>query len=199
MEKEKNKNGVIILLLVLVIILAVLCVLFATGTINLKSDSVNNNQNTNDATNVTETPKNTISSITGMYSAKFENLKGDVDTASITLNLYDNGVFTYVFSQYAPVGTLGNYFVDGDKIILKYWFNSDSGTGLHVTGGSKVLTINSDGSIVDSTIKVKSLIDNDITSITLVSASGFTAFDLSNRLGTAFFTEADHTVSDPAT
>ena len=44
MEQEKNKNGLIILLAVLVVILAVLCVLFATGTISLKSNETGNNQ-----------------------------------------------------------------------------------------------------------------------------------------------------------
>ena len=47
MEQEKNKNGVIILLVVIIAILAVLCVLFATGTISLKPNESNNNQQTN--------------------------------------------------------------------------------------------------------------------------------------------------------
>ena len=48
MEQEKNKNGLIILLAMLVVILAVLCVLFATGTISLKSQE-NNSASNNDS------------------------------------------------------------------------------------------------------------------------------------------------------
>lgn len=44
MEQKKNKNGVIILLVILIVILAVSCILFATGTIKLKSDEATNNQ-----------------------------------------------------------------------------------------------------------------------------------------------------------
>ena len=40
MEQEKNKNGVNLLLIFIIVILAVLCVLFATGTISLKSNEV---------------------------------------------------------------------------------------------------------------------------------------------------------------
>ena len=200
MGQGKDKNGVIILLVILVIILAVLCVLFATGTIDLKSDSENNNQNTNDTTNTTEVSKNNISSVVGMYSAKFENLKDDenMSSASITLYLYENGVFTYVFNQFAPVGVLGNYTVEDDKIILTNWFNSNSGTDLSITKGSKTLTINSDGSITDSNIKNKSLVDNNITTANLIKGDSQSQFDLSNRLGTAFFTSEDHTISEPA-
>lgn len=52
MEQEKNKNGVIILLIIIIVVLAILCVLFATGMINLKSDVQGNNEqnNTNDQT-----------------------------------------------------------------------------------------------------------------------------------------------------
>lgn len=41
--EHKNNNGVIVLLVIIIVILASLCVLFATGTINLKSNYVNDN------------------------------------------------------------------------------------------------------------------------------------------------------------
>ena len=44
MEKEKNNRGVIILLTVIIVILAVLCILFATDTISLKSNTTNNKE-----------------------------------------------------------------------------------------------------------------------------------------------------------
>ena len=51
MENQKNNKGVISLLIVIIVILSVLCVLFATGTITLKSNDVDNsgtNENIND-------------------------------------------------------------------------------------------------------------------------------------------------------
>lgn len=48
MENQKNNKGVIALLIVIIVILSALCVLFATGTITLKSNDVDNNEtNTN--------------------------------------------------------------------------------------------------------------------------------------------------------
>ena len=44
MEQEKNKNRVIALLVIIIVILAVLCTLFATETISLRSNTSNNNQ-----------------------------------------------------------------------------------------------------------------------------------------------------------
>ncbi len=196
MEQEKNKNGVNLLLVFVTIILAILCVLFATDTISFKTAD----KCVDEDTNIEETTIIKNANVIGTYTAKFENLKGDgdVNSASISLTLHENGVFTYVFSQYAPVGVLGNYTIEDDKIILTNWFNSDSGTGLHITKGTKILTINSDGSITDNNIKNKSLVDNEITSANLVKGDGQSQFDLSNRLGTAFFTESDHTISEPA-
>ena len=196
MEQEKNKNGVIVLLVVIIVILLALVVLLATGTVSFKSVD----KCTDDKTNIEETQKINNSDVVGTYTAKFENLKGegDVNSASITLTLHENGVFTYVFNQYAPVGVLGNYTIEDDKIYLTNWFNSDSGTGLHITKGTKTLTINSDGSITDNNIKNKSLVDNEITTANLIKGDNQSQFDLSNRLGTAFFTGTDHTISEPA-
>ena len=54
MENQKNNKGVIALLFVIIIILSALCVLFATGTISLKPNDVDNNelnQDTNENNN----------------------------------------------------------------------------------------------------------------------------------------------------
>ena len=44
MENQKNNKGVIALLIVIIIILSALCILFATGTISLKSNDADNNK-----------------------------------------------------------------------------------------------------------------------------------------------------------
>ena len=68
MENQNNNKGVIALLVVIIVILAVLCILFATGTITLKSNSVDNNNPTsnntvNDNSNSTETTTNNSNNI----------------------------------------------------------------------------------------------------------------------------------------
>ena len=190
---EKNNKVLIIALLLLVIILG--------GYIAYDKLLSNNNKEE------VKTPDNnvminyrTISDVAGKYTVKYDNLKdtGDVKSATVTLSLYEDGIFTYVYSQYAPYGTIGSYYVENDKIILKNWFNSGSGTGLSVTKGTKTLTISDDGKISDNNINVKPLIDSEITVITLAKDGELTQFDLSNRLGTAFFTESNHTISEPA-
>lgn len=54
MENQNNNKGVIALLVAIIVILAVLCVLFATGTINLTNNSSSNNQQTNNNETIKE-------------------------------------------------------------------------------------------------------------------------------------------------
>lgn len=59
MENQNNNKGIIALLVVIIVILAVFCVLFATGTISLKSSTTNNNQQTNENTQTNTIDNNT--------------------------------------------------------------------------------------------------------------------------------------------
>ena len=51
MENQKNNKGVVAVLIVIIVLLSALCILFATGTINFKSNDIiedgNNQQNEN--------------------------------------------------------------------------------------------------------------------------------------------------------
>ena len=62
MEQEKNKKGVNLLLIFIIVILAVLCVLFATGTISLKSNEVTDGSDnqTNENTNTEDNSANLL-------------------------------------------------------------------------------------------------------------------------------------------
>ena len=204
MENQKNNNSTLALLVVFIILTVLLGGYIVYDKVLIKNETPENpstNINTlSQQDNTSTTSVKTISDIAGQYTAKFENLKsdGDMNSASITLSLYENGVFTYVFSQYAPFGTLGNYTIDGDKIVLTNWFNTDSGTGLTFTKGTKTLTINSDGSITDNSIKNKSLTDNSITSANLVKSGNPIQLDLNNRLVTGLGSELNHNTAEPA-
>lgn len=96
MEQEKNNNrGVIVLLVVIIVILALLCILFATGTISLKSNSVDNNQNSNGITDN-------------------NNLITNNEAESILKNLYNDAV-RHIYNE--GVSYCGTY-ATGDNVTL---------------------------------------------------------------------------------
>ena len=202
MRNKKNSTGVLILLLIFIILTVLLGGYIAYDKL-LSKNETSENQSQNINTPAKEEQKSlskNFSEITGIYTTKLENLKdsGEESTATVQLTLYENGIFSYRFSQYAPIGTFGNYMIDGDKIILTNWFNTASDVSLTVTKGTKTLTINSDGSITDDNIKIKVLTDNEITTVKLIRTDDVEDFNLSNRLGAAFFDGSNHTVSEPA-
>ncbi len=97
MEQEKNNNkGVIVLLVVIIVILALLCILFATGTISLKSNSVDNNQNSNGITD------------------NNNNLITNNEAESILKNLYNDAV-RHIYNE--GVSYCGTY-ATGDNVTL---------------------------------------------------------------------------------
>ena len=202
MRNKKNSTGVLILLVIFIILTVLLGGYIAYDKL-LSKNETSENQSQNINTPAKEEQKSlskNFSEITGIYTTKLENLKdsGEESTATVQLTLYENGIFSYRFSQYAPIGTFGNYMIDGDKIILTNWFNTASDVSLTVTKGTKTLTINSDGSITDDNIKIKVLTDNEITTVKLIRTDDVKDFNLSNRLGAAFFDGSNHTVSEPA-
>ena len=171
MEQEKNNKGVNLLLVILVAVLAVLCVLFATGTINLKSNEVTdgngnqssentktsikeNNGGTNQSSNSGNETINSVSTVAGKYQYKDDSIvdfENKPNPTTFTLNLYENGTFRYQLNdQYAPVGSIGNYIVENDKIILNYLFNTGSSSDINTTKGTKEFTFDSHFNIIGS-------------------------------------------------
>ena len=162
MEQEKNNKGAIILLVALVVILAVLCVLFATGTINFKSETLKDS-----TTNTTETDSNnsvlyTVENIRGAYKYISEEMtddNGNKFTASYYLTLYSNGLFEYRMATMAPFGYIGNYTINDNKITLNYLFGTTSGYGINVLDKeqTKEIVIDSDGHLIDVHQSMQSL------------------------------------------
>ena len=63
MEKQKNNKDVIALLIVIIVILSALCILFATGTINFKTNKINDNtvnENNKQNDNVTDNDESNL-------------------------------------------------------------------------------------------------------------------------------------------
>ena len=202
MRNKKNSTGVLILLVIFIVLTLLLGGYIAYDKLLSKNEtSENPSQNINTpAKEEQKSLSKNFSEITGIYTAEFKNLKneGEESSATMQLTLYENGIFSYRFNQYAPIGTFGNYIIDDDKIILTNWFNTASDVSLTVTKGTKTLTINLDGSITDDNIKIKVLTDNEITTVKLVRTDDVKDFDLSNRLGIAFFDESNHTIFEPS-
>ena len=105
MEQEKNNKGIIILLAVLVVILTILCVLFATGTINSKSNEVNNNSQTNNE------------NINNTESQPIQGELGENDTFSTTTN---SGVVEVI--GYPEVKELVDEMYTGEKYNYVYFY-----------------------------------------------------------------------------
>ena len=139
------------------------------------------------------------STVFAEYIASLDLIDNDnsQDSVSVKLSLYNNGVFEYVYSYGVPTGVLGNYVIDGDKVVLTAWFNTGSDVQLLVTKGTKYLTINQNGNIVD-TVSDGYKLKNGEKTIELVKGKELTdSFDVSNKLGASFFNEEYHTFEKP--
>lgn len=157
------------ILTTLTIILAILVITIGSYIIYdnfiIDNNNLANNNNNNDISNNTENTY-TYNNIAGVYSAlvTFDDPNSEEDNANFTLSLSNNGTFEYVRSQHAPIGIIGNYIIDGNKIVLNYWFNNASGTDLWVTEGTKTLTIDSSTNITDNNPKYS---EYGLTKVTL--------------------------------
>ena len=73
----------------------------------------------------------------------------NVLTTFFYLYLYENGTFTYRMGRAAPFGYMGNYIITDNTIVLNYLFSTNSGAGINVTTGSKIITITDKDTLVD--------------------------------------------------
>lgn len=113
MENQKSNKGIISVLVIVIFILLVLCFLFATGTINFKSNDVNVDNNLSEQNNlnndtINKVDSNIIDQFIGIYTyegeyvEREENAAGNYDIeddawktgkmAKEELKLYDTGV-----------------------------------------------------------------------------------------------------------
>ena len=145
MGQEKNKSGVNLLLIFIIVILAVLCVLFATGTINLE----NGTKCTHESGGSESTKFYSYSDLTGLYTHSVSVT--DIDyTLYNKLYLFDDGTFAYELAYPARYGYIGNYIIDGNTIKLNKLFEFNSGVGLFFGMKKYELTITDNNTLVDS-------------------------------------------------
>lgn len=158
MEQKWTKDVLILFLVVIVIILATLCVLFATGIIKLKNDSINDNTNIGNKDSIYNYD---YGNLKGLYSFRKvlgydENGKYDI-IVNYDLYLYENGTFIYRNDMsLSPSAFLGNYVIENDQILLNYMFRAGSGVGMTYVSDNKVIKINSLTSLTDNKQSIES-------------------------------------------
>lgn len=152
---------------VLIVIIFGLCGYIFYDKSNPNNNKENQVENENNVTN--NNVVYTYSDIKGLYETMLSlDIDGEKLDVYYSLYLWENGTFKYQYSAQAPFGVMGNYVIDGDKIILNYLFKTNSGASIEVTAGTKTLSINSDNSLIDYDYQFKS---NDIDSIKLEKAN----------------------------
>ena len=97
MEQEKNNKGVIALLVVIIVILSALCILFATGTINLKSNVANNNNQVSEPTGNELGKYDTFSAINNSYSGIVEVIGYSETIEKEVPSMYENAGEKYYY------------------------------------------------------------------------------------------------------
>ena len=183
-----EKNKIIIIIMAIVILM-----LFGY----IAYDKLSNKSIDESTETESEVVKNrTMTDVVGKYIANFEVPNDEqCPNLKLTLTLHDNGIFTYVHGSCVETGILGNYYLNGDEIVLTNWFHSNSGTDLGITKGTKILKIEKDGTIVDDNVKMNNY--EEIKKANLTKTGDAPKFDISNRLAAAFFSENNHTILEP--
>lgn len=98
-----------------------------------------------------ETSNNySYSDIQGFYKGVARDKDEEETNREYELYLSENGTYLYIDYLEAQVGTIGNYIVNGDKIILNYLFAIGNDISLTATEGKKTLNIGKNNLITDS-------------------------------------------------
>ncbi len=199
MEK-KNNSGILVGIIIGLIIasVAVACLL-STGTMTFKQASTDNQTNSGVEK---EIKTKTVSDVVGEYTSETINIEYDdpnFTTASVTLTLYNNGIFTYTFRHLIPQGMLGNYTIEGDKVTLTAWFSTGSSPDLNIISGTKTLKITEEGKILDDNMNFNAPLYGNIKSVTLTKTDKeITSFDPSERMVVACLEPVDGKCGQPA-
>ncbi len=123
---KKNNHIIIFLMGVIIIILGVLCILFASGTINLNNKEIKVDSN-NEVVNDTSKKENEKS-----YVGEYEYQNSD-DTHIIILDLLEDGTFYFKQTQTASSYLYGTYTIQDNKLTLNYKFSQSNAQGSYMS------------------------------------------------------------------
>lgn len=184
MEEKKKCGGLVIPFIIVILLLlgliGYICYdkLFSKETIKTeKKEDTNKNKSYSYA------------DIAGVYSFK-TTLDPSGIVYSATLYLLSDGTFKYerVTSENPPAGYIGNYIIDGDKILFTNWFITTSGEGYNIPKASST-DILTDTAIInsDKTISYSKCYGDTIDVCKFERTSEQT--DIFNNIHTALYTE----------
>lgn len=110
----------------------------------------------------------------GNYTASisFKDDHGNSETATYNLTLYENGTYQYEYEISAPFGSIGNYYIDNNKLILNQWFATNSSAEMTAINGQIELTLNQDGTISDTNHTLSSIKVAEASNVKLKKESG---------------------------
>ena len=109
----------------------------------------------NDCSNTTEQKKiYTYDDLVGLYTYNIDLKLGEDGNAHIHYSLYLNsdGTFIYNNSYHSGAKYMGNYIIDGDKIILNYWFKGWHEPLFTTVSYTSIVNIISEDELVDTNI-----------------------------------------------
>ena len=141
----KLKDSIIIILVVVIAIVVGVFVGFklseGKNEHNITNNGeTNNNENIND--NNTEIIKYTYYEIKGTYTYEDEKSKNeDGNMFGCSISLFENGTFIHGCGVTIPLGTMGNYIIKDNNIVLNYLFETRSDANIIAETGSDIITI----------------------------------------------------------
>jgi len=122
-EEQKSNKGIIVLLILIIIILTIICVLFATGTIDLKSNdigTVETNQDVNGNNNKNETININILSIDNVSLDKDAPNEKMFVTGKMNLSYQSSNFITTSMSGYCVGKNNEKYTIHPGSGWIKY-------------------------------------------------------------------------------
>ena len=142
---------------------------YSRGTYNCKN-IVNCISDTFENDSITEQNNYDYGLVKGLYMYTSDVIKDDIDEfqASYRLYLYENGMFKYEMSTHGPFGYIGNYTIEDNEIKLNYLFETNGGASINVVSGTKNITIDESGNLIDNKQSINSV---NLTSVTLTKDS----------------------------
>ena len=167
-ENEGIKINILTFLLILTIIAIVIMGYFIYNLYNEKANETNRVDSLNGESNETKSSYSVIenndkgnqkeevqtnysySDIQGLYKGIAKDKDNEGTNRNYELYLSENGTYIYQSFVDNQVGTIGNYTISGDKIILNYLFNTGNDISLTATEGKKTLNIGKNNLITDS-------------------------------------------------
>ena len=154
----RNSNGKAAVSIILIIIILLLAGYIVYDKVLLKdsidqkeiADTMEETNKTNDSINIEQENYN-VSDIVGYYELVDENDLGSTWGQFYGLSLFNDGTFRYEFGEESNAFIVGNYTIEGNKILLNYLFCGSASEEGHEKGclGNKTLIISNSNTITD--------------------------------------------------